>query len=430
MRNLPINNQLFIDNRAKFVAQMKPNAIAIFVSNDVFPKNADQFHLFRQNSELYYLTGIAQEETVLVLYPDCPIESRREVLFTRQTNEHIAIWEGHKYTKKEAAQISGINTVLWNDEFENAFRPLMNYANICYLNLNDNDRSNLVIQNKEHRFANQLTQNYPLHQYERASNILKTIRSKKHPIEVQLMQTACNITNQAFQKTLKIIKPNLMEYEIEAAFAQHFIANRSEGFAYNPIIASGKNACILHYIENNQSCLDGDLILMDVGADYAYYAADMTRCVPVNGKFTDRQRTIYNAVLKVMQQAIKELLHVGKSLNEYNQQSGIMMEEALIEIGLLNYQDVKKQDPNNPLYKRYFMHGTGHFLGIDVHDIGYRYGKFEAGMVITCEPGIYIAEENIGIRLENNILITENGNFDLMADIPIQAEHIEDLMNA
>jgi Xaa-Pro aminopeptidase len=427
MKYAQIDAQLFIENRKRFIREMKPNHIAVFVSNDEVPRSADAQYLWRQNPDLFYLSGIDQEHTVLVLYPDCPNPKQREVLFIRKTNETIAVWEGHKYTMEEARAASGVTQIQWADSFEAMFHVMMTYAEGIYLNMNDHDRAFTRVPVKEHRFALEVRQNYPLHKVERSAPIMHKLRSHKLHWEVELMRTACNITEKAFRRVLGFVKPGVMEYEIEAEITHEFLRNRATGHAYYPIIASGASACVLHYVENNKACRDGELILMDFGAEYANYNADLTRCIPVNGKFTARQREVYNAVLRVMKYATS-MLKPGMLFDDYNREVGQSMEQELIGLGLLREADVKAQSPDAPLYKKYFMHGTSHYLGIDVHDVGYRYARFDSGMVFTCEPGIYIPEEGIGIRLENDILITENGNIDLMASIPLEADEIEALM--
>ena len=427
MRHLPIDKQLFIDNRAKFVAQMQPNAIAVFVSNDVMPRNGDAHYKFRQNTELYWLTGIAQEETYLILYPDAPLPEQREMLFLRPTSDTIAVWEGHKFTIAEAKNQTGIANIKWHSAFEGTLHNLIKFADHCYLNLNENDRAHTHVATAELKFARELQSQFPLHSYLRSAPILRQLRAVRHPLELGMVKTAIDITHRGLENILKMIKPQTAEYEIEAELSRTFIAGRANGFSFDPIIASGKNACILHYTDNNQLCQSGDLILMDFGADYGYYAADMTRCAPVNGTFSPRQKQIYNAVLNVMRQAT-QLLTTQNSLHEYNTQAAKIMEAELLSLGLITQDQINKQDPENPAYKKYFMHGTGHFLGIDVHDIGARYQKLQPNIVITCEPGIYIPEEGLGIRLENDILITERQPIDLMSHIPIETAHIEQLM--
>lgn len=429
MKYLPIPSSLFVENRKRFVARMKPGSMAVFVSNDEMPRSADATYLWRQNPDLFYLSGIDQEQTILLLYPDCPNPLQREVLFVRKTNEQIAIWEGHKYTKEEARAASGIENIQWTDSFEGIFRVLMTYCSTIYLNQNDHDRATSAVPYLELRFAAEVRAKYPAHQIERASPIMHNLRACKSEIEIQLMSQACAITEKAFRRVLGFIRPGVWEYEIEAEITHEFLRNRATGHAYTPIIASGASACVLHYIENNKQCRDGEVILMDFGSEYANYMSDLTRSVPVNGKFTQRQRDVYQAVLRVMKYA-KSMLRPGTKPLEYNREVGGLMEQELIGLGLLDANAVKNQNPDNPLYKKYFMHGTSHFLGIDVHDVGFRYASFEAGMVFTCEPGIYIPEEGLGIRLENDILITRDGPVDLMASIPLEADEIEDLMQA
>lgn len=422
-----IDNRLFIENRKRFAGMMKPESIAIFVSNDEMPRSADGLYKFRQNPDLFYLTGIDQEQTMLILFPDAPNPVHREILFIRKTNQQIAIWEGHKYTKEEAMSTSGIENVLWNEQFRGLLHILITYAKNIYLNQNDHDRANTNVPYHELRFAQEIRQAYPLHSYERASLLMHKLRSIKSPIEVALIRHACEITEKAFRRVLSFVKPGVYEYEIEAEIIYEFIRNRATGHAYEPIIASGANANVLHYNDNNQQCKSGELILMDFGADYANYCADLSRTIPVSGKFTPRQKDVYNAVLSVLFQA-KAMLVPGNNLDTYHKAVGEIMQEELIKLGLLNAQEVKSQNPDNPLYKKYFMHGTSHYLGIDVHDVGSRFADMRAGMVFTCEPGIYIPEEGFGIRIENDILITEGGNVDLMETIPIEADHIEELM--
>lgn len=428
MKYSSINPQLFIDNRKKLVAELPANSMAIFFASDEMPRSADQAFVFRQNPDLFWLSGIDQEQTVLIIYPDCPNPLYREALFLRKTNEVIAVWEGHKYTQQEAKEASGIQQIFWEDSFEAALPALMSYCDKVYLNLNENDRAANKVPYKDIRFANELKYNYPAHDLKRLGPIMSQLRSVKHPIEVDIIKQACGITRDAFLRVLKFMKPGVMEYEVEAEIIHEFIRQRATGHAYTPIIASGYNACVLHYIENNKACKDGDLVLMDFGSEYANYASDLTRTIPANGKFSPRQKDVYNAVLRVMKQA-KTMLKPGAILAEYNKEVGKIMESELIGLGLLDKDKVAKQDPENPLYKKYFMHGTSHFMGIDVHDIGNRYAPMQVGNVFTCEPGIYIPEEKLGIRIENDILITENGIVDLMQDIPLEVEEIEDLMN-
>lgn len=428
MKYTSIDSQLFIENRKKFAAQLPPNSMAILFASDEMPRSADQAFVFRQNPDLFWLTGIDQEKTILIIYPDCPNPIYREALFLRKTNEIIAVWEGHKYTKEEAKAASGIDKINWTESFEEVLPSLMAYCEQVYLNLNENDRAANEVPYKDVRFANELKYKFPAHSIKRLGPIMSKLRSVKHATEIELIQRACNITRDAFIRVCKFMKPGVMEYEVEAEIIHEFIRQRATGHAYTPIIASGYNACVLHYIENNRVCNDGDLVLMDFGAEYANYAADLTRTIPANGKFTQRQKDVYNAVLRVMKQA-KTMLKPGAILADYNKEVGNIMETELIGLGLLNKDDVAKQDKENPLYKKYYMHGASHFLGIDVHDIGDRYAPMQIGNVFTCEPGIYIPEEKLGIRIENDILITENGIVDLMQDIPIEIEEIEELMN-
>ena len=419
---------LFIKNRKKFVEKLLPKSLAVFHSNDIMPTNADGTMRFRQNNDLLYLTGIDQEETILVLCPDFPNEQMREILFLRKTNEHIAVWEGHKFTKEEAQELSGINNIQWVEDFEGVLNTLAALSEHIYLNSNEHLRADIQVETRDARFIKYCKERYPLHDYRRAAPIMHQLRAVKEQEEIDQMQVACDITEKAFRRILKFVKPGAMEYEIEAEFAHEFLMNRSRGFAYEPIIASGGNACVLHYIENNKECKDGDLLLLDVGAEYGNYNADMTRTIPVNGRFSQRQKEVYNAVLRVHRMA-PQILRPGINIQDYHKEIGKIMESELIGLGLLDKNEVSKQDPAHPLYKKYFMHGTSHHLGLDVHDVGTMYEPIVPGMVFTVEPGIYIPEESIGIRLENNFVIQENGYFDLMKNIPIEAEEIEELMN-
>jgi Xaa-Pro aminopeptidase len=428
MRHLPIPAELFVQNRQNFAQLLKPNSLAIFHANDILTTNADGTLPFRQNNDLFYLTGINQEETCLLIWPDAPEAKHREILFVRETNEHIAVWEGLKLNKEQATAASGVKTVYWFHQLDAILRTIVPFATSIYLNTNEHTRAAVETESRDRRFIRQLQDKYPLHQYERSAPLMHQLRAIKAPAEVELLQRACDITGQAFRRLLSFIKPGVMEYEIEAELYHEFLRNRSRGPAYSPIIASGPRACILHYVENNQRCEDGEVILLDVGAEYANYAADLTRCVPVNGRFTARQRQVYDAVLRVMR-AATAMLKPGNLWDECHQEVGKVMEGELVGLGLLKASDVANQNPDQPLYKKYFMHGTSHFLGLDVHDVGNKYRRFEPGMVFTCEPGIYIPEEGLGIRLENDILITESGNRDLMAGIPIEADEIETLMN-
>jgi Xaa-Pro aminopeptidase len=421
--------KLFSQNRLNFTSKLKNNGLAIINSSDEFPRSGDQIYPFKQNPDLFYLSGIDQEQTILLLFPDCPNPLYKEVLFLRQTNEHIAIWEGHKYTFEEARKISGIQNIYWIDEFWNILSAIIHYADHIYLNTNENDRYAHTVPYRDIRFIEELKSKYPLHHYERAALIFRSLRPIKSETEIFYTQKACDITGDAFRRILKFIKPEVQEYEIEAEIIHEFIKQQASGHAYTPIIASGKNACILHYNDNNQTCKDGDVILFDFGAEYANYNADLSRSVPVSGKFTRRQKEVYKAVHHVMKEATKMLV-AGTIWNQYHEEVGKIMTSELIKLGLLNKHDVEKQNPKMPAYKKYFMHGTSHHLGIDVHDFASRYEPFAVGNILTCEPGIYILEEGLGIRLENDILITPNGPVDLMANIPIDADEIEEIMNS
>lgn len=429
MKHPLINKKLFENNRQKFTEKLSPNSIAIFQSNDEFPRSGDQTQVFKQNADLFYLSGIDQEQTILLLFPDCPNPLYKEVLFIRQTNDHIAVWEGHKLTIQEAIKVSGIKAIYWLDEFWNILPTIINYTTCIYLNTNENDRYTHQVPYRDIRFIEKIKNLYPLHQYKRAALIMRDLRPVKSEIEIELIKKACEITRDAFLRVLRFIKPGVAEYEIEAEIIHEFIRQRASGHAYNPIIASGKNANILHYNDNNQLCKNGDVILFDFGAEYANYNADLSRSVPVNGRFNKRQKDVYNAVLRIMR-AARKMLVSGAIWNEYHAEVGKIVENELVALKLLDKHDIAKQDPKAPLYKKYFMHGTSHHLGLDVHDFASRYKPFESGNILTCEPGIYIPEEGLGIRLENNILIVDNTNIDLMEDIPIEAEEIEEIMNS
>jgi Xaa-Pro aminopeptidase len=430
MRYLPIDNQLFITNRQRLTALLKPKSLVVVNANDIMPTNADGTMMFRQNNDLFYLTGVDQEETRFVLFPEHPDPKFREVLFLRETSELIEIWEGHKLTKTEAEQVTGISQkqIYWTHQFEQIFEQMIFEADYVYLNTNEHTRATVEVQSRDARYVAEFRQKYPLHHLERLAPLMHYLRAIKQPQELPLIQTAIDITDKMFRRLLGFIKPGVWEYEIEAEMMHEFIRNRSRGAAYSPIIASGANACVLHYIDNSQQCQDGDVILLDIGAEYANYNADMTRSVPVNGRFTERQRAVYDAVLRVLKEA-KQMLRPGNLWDDYHREVGKVMESELIGLGLLDRAEVEKQNPDLPLYKKYFMHGTSHFLGLDVHDVGNKYRKMEPGMVFTVEPGIYIREEKLGIRLENNVILTESGNTDLMAAIPLEAEEIEELMN-
>lgn len=427
MKYNPVNPELFIQNRERFIRQMLPGSLAIFNSNDEFPRSGDQFFPFRQNADLFYLSGIDQEQSILLLYPDSPLEKYREVLFLRETSDYIAVWEGHKYTREEATQTSGIRTVLWLDSFQTVIRELMINAQHVYLNANEHIRYNSEVPYRDVRFTRELQKQFPHHDYQRSAPIMAQLRTIKSEIEVALIRKACSITRDAFLRVLKFTRPGVMEYEIEAEIQHEFIRQRANGHAYSPIIASGANACILHYVENSRECRNGDLLLLDFGAEYANYASDLSRTIPVNGVFSPRQKAIYQSVLHVMKQAIRMLVP-GTTIDTYHKGVCGIMEKELIRLGLFTGEDVKNQNPDKPMFFKYYPHGTSHFMGLDVHDLGFKQQTLEAGMVLTCEPGIYIPEEGIGIRIENDILLTEHGPVDLMSDIPSEVEEIEELM--
>ena len=427
MRYETIGKDLFVQTRKQLFQLLKPGSLAVLHANDVLPTNADGTLPFRQNNDLFYLSGIDQEETVLLLFPDAPDPKHREILFIRETSDLIATWEGHKLSKEQARDASGIATVYWTHQFDRAFKELAPACENIYLNTNEHTRAVIETQTRDARFIQYCQANFPLHHYERLAPLMHRLRAIKLPREIELMQQAVAITEAAYRRVFDFVKPGVAEYEIEAEFAHEFIRHKAT-FAYSPIIASGIDSCILHYTENSKICEAGEVLLMDVGAAYANYAADLTRTIPVSGRFTARQRQVYDAVLRVMQEA-KQLLVTGNVWDEYHKEVGKIMEKELIGLGLLDEREVANQDPERPLYKKYFMHGTSHFLGLDVHDVGNKYRRFEPGMVFTCEPGIYIPAEKIGIRLENNILITPSGNTDLTAHIPLEAAEIEDLMN-
>ena len=409
---------------------MAANTLAVFNSNDIYPVSADSTLPFAQHRDILALSGVDQEESILVLFPNASNPAHREVLFLKETSELIAIWEGEKLTKQTAFDTSGIQTVYWLQQFPTIFKQMMAEASGIYLNTNEHLRANTEVETREDRFIKQVKQDYPAHQVYKSAPIMHKIRSIKAPLELELMQTACNITEAGVRRLLGFIKPGVWEYEIEAELAHEFLRKRSKGFAYTPIIASGKNACVLHYIENNQQCQDGDVILLDVGAEYANYSSDLTRCIPVNGRFTTRQKAVYNAVLHVKNEATK-LLVPGTIMAEYHKQVGLIMEEQLVKLGLITLEDIKNQDPAWPAYKKYFMHGTSHFLGLDTHDVGLWHEPIAANMVFTVEPGIYIPAEGLGIRLEDDVVVQDSGApFNLMGNIPIEADEIEALMNA
>ncbi|GAA0879008.1 aminopeptidase P family protein [Algoriphagus jejuensis] len=428
MKYNPLPKELYIRNRAKFASKLAKNSVAIFNSNDVMPTNADGTMKFRQNNDLFYLSGIDQEESILLIAPDCPNPAMREVLFLRETNEHIAIWEGHKYTKEEAEQTSGIKNIQWLSGFDQILNTVVSLSEHIYLNTNEHLRAGIVVETQDARFIKSCKERFPLHTYHRSAPIMHELRAVKEQEEIDQLQIACDITEKGFRRILAFVKPGVTEYEIEAEYVHEFVRNRSKGFAYEPIIASGASACVLHYLENNKACNAGELLLMDVGAEYGNYNADMTRTIPVSGRFSARQRAVYEAVLRVHREA-SDMLRPGINIQDYHQEVGLIMQSELVGLGLIDHTDIQNQDPNWPAFKKYFMHGTSHHLGLDVHDVGTMHFPIQPGMVFTVEPGIYIPAEGFGIRLENNIVIQENGYFDLMRNIPIEAEEIEELMN-
>ena len=430
MKYQRINASLYINNRKNFVSRMEPKSLAVFNSNDIFPISADSTMPFQQHRDILHLSGVDQEESILVIFPDASTDKHKEVLFLNETSELIAIWEGEKLDKKNAFEVSGIKTVYWLQDFPTIFKQMMAEANGVYLNTNEHLRANNEVQTREDRFIKKVKQDYPGHRTYKSAPIMHKIRSIKHPIEIELMQKACDITKAGVNRLLKFIKPGVWEHHIEAELVHEFLMNSSKGFAYTPIVASGKNACVLHYIENNQKCLAGDVILLDVGAEYANYASDLTRCIPVSGRFSERQKDVYNAVLHVKKEAEK-LLVPGIMMADYHKQVGHLMEEQLVNLSLITLDDIKNQNPDWPAYKKYFMHGTSHFIGLDTHDVGLWNAPIESGMVFTCEPGIYIPEEGLGIRLEDDLVVQKSGApFNLMADIPLEVDEIEDAMNS
>lgn len=427
MKSLPLNSQLFITNRNRFIEKMKPGSIAIFVSNDEVPSNGDALYPFKQNSDLYWLSGISQEDSMVVLFPDNPDPKYREVLVLVRPNELKEKWDGKRLRKEEATAISGIQTIVWLDSIDGLLQPWIHLAETIYLDTNENDRKGSLVQTRDYRFVKEMKERYPLHQYERAARILKDLRGIKTQYEVEVTQKAIDITNDAFMRVMKFIEPGVWEHEIHAEIIHEFLRQRADGEAYGSIIASGDRARTLHYVTNNQQCLDGELILMDFGASYGGYNADLTRTIPVNGKFTRRQKTVYNACLHLHDYA-KSLLKPGISIVDYTDKVGEEATQQFLKIGLLKKSDVKNEDPENRAYRKYLYHGISHHLGIDVHDLGTRTEPIKAGMLFTVEPGIYIEEEGMGIRIENNVWITRNGNKDLFKDIPITVEEIESIM--
>lgn len=430
MKYLPLDKKIFEKNRERFAARMLPDAIAIFNSNDELPTNGDALHAFRQNSDLYWLTGIEQEDTMLVLYPDNPDPKHREVLVLVRPNEMKEKWDGHRLRKEEAQAISGIQTIVWLDSLDALLQQWIHEAGNIYLNSNENNRRSNYVPVRDYRYAAELRERYPLHNYLRAARILKELRAVKTGEEVKVMQTAMDITEKAFRRLLKFIRPGVYEHEIHAEIMHEFLRNRATGEAYGSIIASGDRARTLHYIANNQECKDGEVILMDFGAAYGGYNADLTRSVPVNGKFSPRQREIYNACLHLHNYA-KSILKPGITIAKYHEMVGVEAGKEFVKLGLLTEGDIRNQDPEAPAYRKYLYHGISHHLGVDVHDLGPSFFQpIPEGAVMTVEPGIYIEEEKIGIRIENNLWLRSGGNVDLMKNIPITAEEIEALMTA
>lgn len=427
MKYAPLNPELFIENRKRFIKQLKPGSIAIFNSNDELPTNADQLYYFKQNSDLFWLTGIEQEDSMLILFPDNPDTAYREVLVLVRPNELKEKWDGKRLRVDEARKISGIQNIVWLDSLDALLQVWIHHAENIYLNTNENDRKANLVPVRDYRFIETMRQRYPLHQYYRSAPILKQLRAIKTKLEVEVMQQAIDITNATFRHLLGFIKPGVGEHEIEAEIYHQFLRRRATRPAYQSIIASGDRARTLHYIANNEECKDGELILMDFGAEYGNYCADLTRTVPVNGKFSRRQKNVYNGCLHLHNYA-KSILKPGITLVDYTDKVGEEATQVFLKLGLLKKTDVKNEDPQNRAYRKYLYHGISHHLGIDVHDLGPRFEPIKAGMVFTIEPGIYIEEEQMGIRIENNVWITRNGSTDLMKDIPITAEEIEALM--
>ena len=430
MRYQPLPASFYKKTRANFMAQMQGNSLAVFNSNDIYPISADSTLPFAQHRDIFYLSGVDQEESILLLFPTAHEEKHKEILFLRETNEHIAVWEGAKLTKSEATALTGIETVYWLSDFKRVFQELATQCDTFYFNTNEHYRQAVETQTREDRFIAACKKEYPAHNVAKSNPILQKLRSVKAAVEIDQIQRACNITEKGFRRLLPFVKPGVWEYEIEAELAHEFIRNRSKGFAYTPIIASGNNANVLHYTENNCQCQAGDLLLMDVAAEYGNYASDLTRTIPVSGKFTARQKAVYEAVLRVKKEATK-LLVPGTLWKEYHVEVGKIMTSELIGLQLLDAKDVANQNPEQPAYKRYFMHGTSHHMGLDTHDYGLLHLPMEAHMVFTVEPGIYIPEEGFGIRLEDDVVIQANGEpLNLMKNIPIEVEEIEDLMQA
>ena len=427
MRHLSVSSKLFSNNRKKLCDTLPGKAIAVANANDVLPTNADGTLPLHPNSDLFYLSGIEQEESLLVLFPDCSNPKHREILFVRQPSEHLKIWEGYKHSKEDAQKISGIQTVYWTEDFDNIFQLLAAEAEVFYLNDNEHNRAANEVETRDQRFNRKVLKDYPLHKIERLAPHLHDLRFCKSAEETKLIKQAIDVTHRGFSKVLRMVKPGVTEYEIEAEWAKEFIKRRSK-FAYTPIIASGANACVLHYLQNDQTCRKGQLLLMDVGACYANYNADLTRTIPVSGKFSRRQKPVYNAVLRVLRQSIDNAT-IGKSLKEWQNDSHDMMTEEMLRLKTITKAQVKKQDPDQPACRKFYMHGLGHSLGLDVHDVSNGQPVFRENSVFTVEPGIYLPEEGFGVRLEDNIQITKNGPVNLMSKIPIEAEEIEQIMN-
>ena len=426
MRYRPIPSELFVNNRENLKRALLPNSLAVVNANDIMPTNADGSMPLRQSSDLFYLSGVDQEETILLIYPDAHEENMREILFLRETSDLIATWEGHKLTKDEARQRTGIKRVEWLSEFRPLFHRLMCECDHVYLNANEHKRAVIEVETREARFVRDTVARYPLHDYRRLAPLMHRLRAVKSDHELELIKEACAITKEGFERVCRFVKPGVNEMEVEAEFAHAFI-RRGGWFAYTPIIASGKNACVLHYIANDQACRKGDLLLLDVASSYANYNSDLTRTIPVNGKFTRRQRQVYNSVLKVMRGCIEAAVP-GKLPGQWQKEAEALIQEELLQLGLLRQSEIRKQDPNRPALKKYFMHGVGHPLGLDVHDVGITTEPFQEGWVLTVEPGIYIPEEGFAVRLENNVVLRKGGNVDLMGNIPVEADEIEALM--
>ncbi|HPI85681.1 MAG TPA: aminopeptidase P family protein [Bacteroidales bacterium] len=429
MKTITIDKDLFTINRRNFTERLLPDSLAIFHSNDIFPRNGDQTFKFRQQSDLFYLSGIAQENTILLLYPDCPNPDLREVLFITEPTESLATWEGHKYSRKEAQGISGIEKVRWTGQFDTVLTEVMSFAENVYLNAIEYAKFSTSVPYSDLRFAREIREKYPNHTYRRSAPLVYSLRTIKSDEEIRLIREAINLTGKAFERVLKFVRPGVTEYQVEAEITHEFLYEGASGSAYHPIIASGANACTLHYIENSSVCKEGELLLMDFGAEYGHYAADLTRTIPVSGKFTERQKACYDAVLRVLRQASR-LLVPGNTIDKVNKEANRLMEGEMTGLGLFSREQTAQQDPEKPLYTKYFMHGVSHFLGLDVHDVGSKFEPFRPGMVFTFEPGLYIREENLGIRLENNYLVTEGEPLDLTAGIPVEAEEIEGMMSA